>query len=67
MPDRPSGSFAQLTSAGQARLDAILPGHLEVIERWFTSRFTQRQLTDLLTGLHVVRDAVRPDATAGVP
>jgi MarR family 2-MHQ and catechol resistance regulon transcriptional repressor len=37
-----------------------------VIERWFTSRFTQRQLTDLLTGLHVVRDAVRPDATAGV-
>jgi len=60
------GSFAQLTPAGQGRLDAILPGHLEVIERWFTSRFTQRQLTDLLTGLHVVRDAVRPDATAGV-
>jgi len=59
------GSFAQITSAGVARLDAVLPGHLELIERWLTSRLDQGELDTLLTLLRRVRDEVRPGATAG--
>jgi MarR family transcriptional regulator, 2-MHQ and catechol-resistance regulon repressor len=60
------GSFAQLTAAGQSRLDAVLPGHLDLIEHWFTSRLTNKQLEALLTGLRTIRDAVNPQATAGI-
>jgi DNA-binding MarR family transcriptional regulator len=59
------GSFAGITRAGLARLDAVLPGHLELVERWFTSQLSPGQLDALLTSLRRVRDAVRPDATAG--
>ncbi len=59
------GSFAHVTRAGLARLDAVLPGHLELIERWLTSRFTPEQLDTLLGLLRIVRDEVRPGATAG--
>jgi DNA-binding MarR family transcriptional regulator len=60
------GSFAQLTAAGRARLDAILPGHLDLLEHWFTSRLTDTQLKALLAGLRTIRDAVNPQATAGI-
>jgi MarR family 2-MHQ and catechol resistance regulon transcriptional repressor len=46
-------------------LDAVLPGHLELIERWLTGPLTPDQLDALLTGLRIVRDGVRPEATAG--
>jgi DNA-binding MarR family transcriptional regulator len=59
------GSFAQLTRAGIDRLDAVLPGHLELIETWLTGRYTAAQLDTLLDLLRIVRDAVRPGATAG--
>jgi DNA-binding MarR family transcriptional regulator len=59
------GSFAQLTRAGIDRLDAVLPGHLELIESWLTGRYTPAQLDTLLSLLRVVRDEVRPGATAG--
>ncbi|HET8659407.1 MAG TPA: MarR family transcriptional regulator [Micromonosporaceae bacterium] len=58
-------SFAVLTAAGQARLADVLPGHLALIDRWFTGLLRPEQLAALLDGLRTVRDAVRPGATAG--
>lgn len=60
------GSFAELTAAGHARLDAILPGHLAVLEEWFYGRLSAPALDDLQVSLRTIRDAVRPDATAGI-
>jgi len=59
------GSFAELTAAGQARLDAILPGHLEVLEEWFYGRLSEPERGELQASLRTIRDAIRPDATAG--
>ena len=58
-------SYAVITDAGLARLDAVLPEHLELIEQWFISRLTPTQLEDMLNSLRVLRDAVNPCATAG--
>jgi len=59
------GSFAAITKAGLARLDAVLPGHLDLVEKWFTSQLSPAELDALLRSLRTVRDAVRPEATAG--
>jgi DNA-binding MarR family transcriptional regulator len=59
------GSFAGVTPAGLARLDEVLPGHLDLLEKWFTSLLAPPQLEALLRNLRVIRDAVRPEATAG--
>ncbi|HEX7743879.1 MAG TPA: MarR family transcriptional regulator [Micromonosporaceae bacterium] len=58
-------SYAMVTGAGRARLDQALPGHLDLIERWFTGQLTPAALEHLLDGLRTVRDAVHPCATAG--
>lgn len=58
-------SYAVVTEAGRTRLDAILPGHLEVIDRWLTGLLSPQQLQELLSALRVIRDSVRPGATAG--
>ncbi|NJC68791.1 MarR family transcriptional regulator [Planosporangium thailandense] len=58
-------SFAVLTDAGRTRMEEVLPGHLELIEHWFTGRLMPDQLSQLLDSLRVVRDAVRPEATSG--
>ncbi|MDT5027661.1 MAG: MarR family transcriptional regulator, and catechol-resistance regulon repressor [Micromonosporaceae bacterium] len=59
------GLFAHISEAGRSRLDAILPGHVELIERWLTGRLTPDQLDSFLTSLRIIRDGVRPEATAG--
>jgi DNA-binding MarR family transcriptional regulator len=59
-------SFTVITRAGLDRLADVLPGHLELIEHWFTGRLPADELARLLGSLRVVRDAVRPGATAGV-
>jgi hypothetical protein len=46
--------------------EEAVPGHIELIERWFTGQLTHAQLEQLLAALRVVRDAVRPEATSGV-
>ncbi len=61
------GLFAHITKAGRTRLDAVLPGHLALIEQWLTGPLTESQLDGLLSSLRIIRDGVRPDATAGVP
>jgi DNA-binding MarR family transcriptional regulator len=60
-------SYAVLTDSGRERLTAVLPGHLAMIDRWFTGLLTPDQLATMLVGMRVIRDAVRPGATAGVP
>jgi DNA-binding MarR family transcriptional regulator len=57
--------YAVVTDAGLARLEETLPGHLALIERWFTSQLTPEALRNLLGALRDVRDAVNPGATAG--
>jgi DNA-binding MarR family transcriptional regulator len=59
------GAFAAITDVGIARLDQVLPEHLEMIDKWFTGRVGAGQLESLLQTLRVIRDGVRPDATAG--
>jgi DNA-binding MarR family transcriptional regulator len=59
------GSFAAITEAGLTRLNEVLPGHLELVETWFTSQLQPQELESLLGSLRRVRDGVRPEATAG--
>jgi DNA-binding MarR family transcriptional regulator len=65
-------SYAVITTSGKKRLDTVLPGHLALIDEWFTGRLSPTQLSTVLDALRVVRDAVRPGAAAnsfdsGVP
>ncbi|MBV9060446.1 MAG: MarR family transcriptional regulator [Pseudonocardiales bacterium] len=57
--------FAVLTDAGEQRLAADVPDTVDAIERWFTGCLTTEQLDTLTAALHMVRDAVHPNATAG--
>jgi len=57
--------YAVVSESGRARLEAILPDHLKMIDEWFTGRLDVDQLDNLLAGLRIVRDAVRPGAEAG--
>jgi MarR family transcriptional regulator, 2-MHQ and catechol-resistance regulon repressor len=60
------GAFAGLTPAGHAKVAAVLPDHLALIERHFTGLLGPGRLDAMLEDLRTIRDAVRPDATAGV-
>lgn len=64
-PSDRRSSYAVVTSTGLARLDETLPGHLRIIEQWFTGQLEPAALEALLDGLRRVRDAVHPGATAG--
>ena len=64
-PSDRRSSYTVITPAGRKRLAGILPDHLDLIGQWFTGLLAPDQLTSLLTGLRVIRDAVRPGATAG--
>jgi MarR family 2-MHQ and catechol resistance regulon transcriptional repressor len=58
-------TYAVVTEAGRMRLSAALPGHLELVERWLVRPLSAEQLSALMDALRVVRDGVRPCATAG--
>ncbi len=64
-PSDRRSSYAVITAAGLGRLDKTLPGHLRIIEQWFTGQLEPEALRALLNGLRRVRDAVHPGATAG--
>jgi MarR family transcriptional regulator, 2-MHQ and catechol-resistance regulon repressor len=57
--------YAVITADGRKRLGEVLPGHVALIDEWFTGRLPPEQLDVVLQALRTVRDAVRPDATAG--
>jgi DNA-binding MarR family transcriptional regulator len=59
------GAFTVITESGHAKLTAVLPGHLQLIEEWFTGRLEPERLEQMLDGLRTIRDAVRPGATSG--
>lgn len=64
-PNDRRSSHAVLTGAGLNRITETLPGHLKLIEQWFTGQLTDAQLADVLHALRQIRDAVHPGATAG--
>jgi MarR family transcriptional regulator, 2-MHQ and catechol-resistance regulon repressor len=64
-PSDRRSSYTVITRTGRERLASILPGHLDLIDQWFTGLLAPGQLTSLLAGLRVIRDAVVPGATAG--
>lgn len=64
-PSDRRSSHAVVTNAGLHRLDETLPGHLRLIEQWFTGQLDPEALRALLDGLRQIRDAVHPGATAG--
>jgi DNA-binding MarR family transcriptional regulator len=64
-PSDRRSSYTVITQAGRERLTSILPDHLDLIDQWFTGLLAPDQLASLLAGLRVIRDAVRPGATAG--
>ena len=57
--------YTVITKSGRDRIAAVLPGHVKLIEEWFTGRLDPDELESLLTCLRTVRDAVRPGAEAG--
>ncbi|MBA2891637.1 MarR family winged helix-turn-helix transcriptional regulator [Nonomuraea soli] len=58
-------SYATLTDKGVERLEKVIPQHLEDIEECFTGLLSEQQLETFLGTLRVIRDVVRPCATAG--
>lgn len=58
-------SYAVVTEAGLRRVDETLPGHLKLIDQWFTGQLSPQSLKGLLEALRTLRDAVHPGATAG--
>lgn len=59
------GLLATITPAGRELVLDMLPEHLALIDTWYTGRLSATQLDALLSALRVVREAVRPEATAG--
>ncbi|WP_084962775.1 MarR family winged helix-turn-helix transcriptional regulator [Thermoactinospora rubra] len=59
-------SYATLTDKGRERLEAVVPQHVADIEEWFTGLLGPEELDRFLATLRVIRDVVRPCATAGV-
>jgi MarR family 2-MHQ and catechol resistance regulon transcriptional repressor len=58
-------SYAVITDAGKERIDGVLPGHLELVQRWFVGLLTEEQLEQLQQSLRTIRDTVNPCAVAG--
>lgn len=58
-------SYTVITERGLARLRDVLPGHVALIEHWFTGLLPPDELAAVLAGLRKVRDAVRPGAVSG--
>lgn len=57
--------YAVITRSGRERIAGVLPGHIDLIDEWFTGRLEPADLDALLSALRVVRDAVRPGAESG--
>lgn len=64
-PSDRRSSYAVITPAGLQRLEEVLPGHLELMQRWFIGQLSPAQLDQLMESLRTIRDAVNPCATAG--
>ena len=65
-PSDRRGAFAVLTEPGRRLVSGLVQEHLQDIDRWFTGLLTPVQLDAFLAALRIIRDEVRPGATAGV-
>lgn len=65
-PSDRRGAYAVLTGEGGRLLAGVLSGHLGDIDRWFTGLLSPDRLEAFLSALRILRDEVRPGATAGV-
>jgi MarR family 2-MHQ and catechol resistance regulon transcriptional repressor len=65
-PSDRRGLYAVITGSGQELLAGVVRQHVKDIDRWFTGLLTVPQLEALLSALRILRDEVRPGATAGV-
>lgn len=63
-PDDRRGSWAVVTDAGMSRVNAVLPGHLDLLERHFTGRFPPAERAALVARLREIRDDVHPAGAA---
>lgn len=59
------GTWAQISGTGITQMSGAVEQHLRDVERWFTGQLSDAQRAALTDALRIVRDAVRPDATAG--
>jgi MarR family transcriptional regulator, 2-MHQ and catechol-resistance regulon repressor len=59
------GAYAALTGPGRDVLTGVVSAHVRDIDRWFTGLLDAGQLDALLGALRILRDQVRPGATAG--
>jgi MarR family transcriptional regulator, 2-MHQ and catechol-resistance regulon repressor len=59
------GAYAALTGPGRDVLTGVVSTHIRDIDRWFTGLLDPGQLDALLGALRILRDQVRPGATAG--
>jgi MarR family 2-MHQ and catechol resistance regulon transcriptional repressor len=55
-------SYASLTDAGLARIEAALPAHLEHLDEYFVGVLTPEELQQLSATMRKVRDHVNPGA-----
>src|SRR6478735_2746164 len=58
-------TYAALTPTGLDTVVALLPGHLEGIDRLYTGLLDDDERAALLGALRKIRDAIRPGSTAG--
>jgi len=59
------GSYACLTALGSDALEAVLPAHIETVDRVFTSILDPEELAALLLILRKLRAVVRPGSDPG--
>jgi DNA-binding MarR family transcriptional regulator len=64
-PEDRRALYAALTRDGLDRIAGVLPGHVELIQRWLLDPLTGDGLDQLLGGLRAVRDSAHPGARAG--
>ncbi|RMI32772.1 MarR family transcriptional regulator [Nocardia stercoris] len=57
-------TYATLTQEGDARLGQALPEYRAAVQHWFIEQLPPDQLDSLLAALRILRDALRPEATA---
>jgi MarR family 2-MHQ and catechol resistance regulon transcriptional repressor len=64
-PSDRRGLLAVLTDAGRQRIAETLPGHIALIDQWFSGLLEPAEMDAMLSALRKIRNAVRPGATAG--
>jgi MarR family 2-MHQ and catechol resistance regulon transcriptional repressor len=57
-PSDRRGAFAVITDEGMARVEAVLPDHLDDLQQWYVSRLEKDEMVRFEASLRAIRDAV---------